>query len=234
MKSTLASRLRVAMGHAGVNQKQLEARARLSQGYTSRVLSGQRVHLDAVRIDRIAQACGVDFEWLSTGKGAMLSPRAVAPAPAPAEAAAEVAEAAVDEASPRGRRSPRAPEREVVSEEGSPLEEALAEAFRQGPYALADLDAVRGLVRNGAALLRDKEHLVDAARSWLAAASALRKGGTPVTFATLAWQMSTLGAARGAEALARRDEAINREAHQELQSLGGEAPREAVRVPTRR
>ncbi|MFO0603915.1 MAG: helix-turn-helix transcriptional regulator [Polyangiales bacterium] len=237
MKSTLASRLRVAMGHAGVNQKQLEARARLSQGYTSRVLSGQRVHLDAVRIDRIAQACGVDFEWLSTGKGAMLSPRAVAaPAPAPAslEAAAEVAEAAVEEASPRGRRSPRAPERELASEEGSPLEEALAEAFRQGPYALADLDAVRGLVRNGAALLRDKEHLVDAARSWLAAAAALRKGGTPVTFATLAWQMSTLGAARGAEALARRDEAINREAHQELQGLGGEAPREAVRVPTRR
>lgn len=236
MKSTLASRLRVAMGHAGVNQKQLEARARLSQGYTSRVLSGQRVHLDAVRIDRIAQACGVDFEWLSTGKGAMLSPRAASPAPAAtsAEAAAEVAEAAVEEASPRGRRSPRAPEREVVSEEGSPLEEALAEAFRQGPYALADLDAVRGLVRNGAALLRDKEHLVDAARSWLAAAAALRKGGTPVTFATLAWQMSTLGAARGAEALARRDEAINREAHQELQGLGGEAPREAVRVPTRR
>ena len=115
-----------------------------------------------------------------------------------------------------------------------PLEEALAEAFRQGPYALADLDAVRGLVRNGAALLRDKEHLVDAARSWLAAAAALRKGGTPVTFATLAWQMSTLGAARGAEALARRDEAINREAHQELQGLGGEAPREAVRVPPRR
>ena len=76
MKSTLSSRLRVAMEHARVNQKQLEQRAKLSQGYTSRVLSGQRVHLDAVRIDRIAHACGVDFEWLSTGKGTMLSARA--------------------------------------------------------------------------------------------------------------------------------------------------------------
>ena len=230
MKSTLSSRLRVAMEHAGVNQKQLEARAKLSQGYTSRVLSGQRVHLDAVRIDRIAHACGVDFEWLSTGKGTMLSARAAAAVTAPAEAEVE---AAVEEPRRDGRRAPREPEREAV-DEGNPLEEALAEAFRQAAYALADLDAVRGLVRNGAALLRGKEHLVDAARSWLSAAAALRKAGTPVTFATLAWQMTTLGSERGAGALARRDEAINHEAHQELRELGAEAPREAVRVPPKR
>lgn len=216
MKSTLASRVRVAMEHAGLNQKQVEERAKLSQGYTSRVLSGQRVHIDAVRLDRIATACGVDFEWLSTGKGAMITARAPTPA-APVTTTASEPEHAVERA-----------------EEPSPLEDALARAFRQGAFALADLDAVRGLVRNGAALLRDKEHLVDAARSWLAAAAALRKGGTPVTFATLAWQMSTLGSARAAGALDHRDEAMNREAHQELQSLGGEAPREAVRVPGRR
>jgi transcriptional regulator with XRE-family HTH domain len=231
MKSTLSSRLRVAMEHAGVNQKQLEQRAKLSQGYTSRVLSGQRVHLDAVRIDRIAHACGVDFEWLSTGKGAMLSGRAAAAVTAPEEGAAE---AAVEEPRRDGRRRPREAEQESVADEGNPLEEALAEAFRQGAFALADLDAVRGLVRNGAALLRGKEHLVDAGRSWLSAAAALRKAGTPVTFATLAWQMTTLGSERGAGALARRDEAINHEAHQELRELGAEAPREAVRVPSTR
>jgi len=228
MKSTLSSRLRVAMEHARVNQKQLEQRAKLSQGYTSRVLSGQRVHLDAVRIDRIAHACGVDFEWLSTGKGTMLSARAAAAVTAPAEAEVE---AEVEAPRRDGRRAPREPE---AADEGNPLEEALAEAFRQAAYALADLDAVRGLVRNGAALLRGKEHLVDAARSWLSAAAALRKAGTPVTFATLAWQMTTLGSERGAGALARRDEAINHEAHQELRELGAEAPREAVRVPPKR
>ncbi len=219
---------RVAMEHARVNQKQLEQRAKLSQGYTSRVLSGQRVHLDAVRIDRIAHACGVDFEWLSTGKGTMLSARAAAAVTAPAEAEVE---AEVEAPRRDGRRAPREPE---AADEGNPLEEALAEAFRQAAYALADLDAVRGLVRNGAALLRGKEHLVDAARSWLSAAAALRKAGTPVTFATLAWQMTTLGSERGAGALARRDEAINHEAHQELRELGAEAPREAVRVPPKR
>jgi len=229
MKSTLSSRLRVAMEHARVNQKKLEERAKLSQGYTSRVLSGHRVHLDAVRIDRIANACGVDFEWLSTGKGTMLSARVAAvTAPAAADVEAEAEEPRRD-----GRRTPREPEREAP-DEGNPLEEALAEAFRQGAYALADLDAVRGLVRNGAALLRGKEHLVDAARSWLSAAATLRKASTPVTFATLAWQMTTLGSERGAGALARRDEAINHEAHQELRELGAEAPREAVRLPPKR
>jgi hypothetical protein len=116
----------------------------------------------------------------------------------------------------------------------NPLEEALAEAFRQGSFALSDLDAVRELVRSGAAFLRDKEHLVDAARSWLHAAAVLRKANTPVTFATLAWQMTTHGSARASEALDARDHALNREAQQELQSLGAHAPREPVRVPTRR
>jgi transcriptional regulator with XRE-family HTH domain len=230
MKSTLSSRLRVAMEHAGLNQKQLESRAKLSQGYTSRVLSGQRVHLDAVRLDRIAAACGVDFEWLSTGKGAMLAGRHDGDA---GDGAA--GDGAAEER--RGGRAGDGPAERAgdgPAEEINPLEDALAAAFRQGAFALTDLDAVRGLVRNGAALLRGKEHLVDAARAWLAAAASLRKGGTPVTFATLAWQMSTAGRPRGAEALARRDEAMNREAQQELQALGAEAPREAVRVPRRK
>lgn len=208
MKSTLADRVRGAMEHAGLNQKQVEERARLSLGYMSRVLHGQRERVDAARLDRIANACGVDFEWLSTGKGVMTARRAPEVEP---EVAAE-------------------PERE----ESNPLEDALAAAFRQGSFALADLDAVRALVRNGAALLRDKEHLVDAARSWLHAASALRKTATPVTFATLAWQMTTQGSARVGGALGERDAALNREAHRELQALGAEAPREAVKVPRKR
>ncbi len=232
MKSTLATRLRAAMEHAGLNQKQLEARAKLSQGYTSRVLSGQRVHLDAVRIDRIATACGVDFEWLSTGKGGM---RGTSGGGARAGAGAGVgAGVGAGAGSLAMSRDDDAAEEPAGSEESSPLEDALARAFRQGSYALSDLDAVRGLVRNGAALLRDKEHLVDAARSWLAAAASLRKAGTPVTFATLAWQMSTLGSARASGALEHRDEELNREARQELQGDGGEAPREPVRVPSRR
>jgi transcriptional regulator with XRE-family HTH domain len=208
MKSTLADRVRAAMEHAGLNQKQVEERAKLSLGYMSRVLHGQRERVDAARLDRIANACGVDFEWLSTAKGAMTSRRAVdAEVEAPAEG---------DHEAP------------------TPLEDALATAFRQGNFALTDLDAVRGLVRNGAALLRDKEHLVDAARSWLHAAAALRKASTPVTFATLAWQMTTQGSARVGGALGERDAALNREAQRELQALGGEAPREAVRVPRKR
>jgi transcriptional regulator with XRE-family HTH domain len=228
VKSTLASRLRAAMAHAGLNQKQLEARAKLSQGYASRVLSGQRVHLDAVRVNRIAQACGVDFEWLSTGRGTMLSARTPSPVTVTGK------DRTVDEPVSYGAHRAHLPRNDTPEASVNPLEEALAEAFRQGSFSLADLDAVRDLVRNGAALLRGKEHLVDAARSWLSAAAALRKAGTPVTFATLAWQMTTLGVPRSAEALARRDEAINQEALQELRELGAERPREAVRIPSRR
>ncbi len=208
MKSTLADRVRAAMEHAGLNQKQVEERAKLSLGYMSRVLHGQRERVDAARLDRIANACGVDFEWLSTGKGGMTSRRATDVEGTPTAA----------------------PEHE----ESNPLEDALAAAFRQGSFALADLDVVRALLRNGAALLRDKEHLVDAARSWLHAAAALRKTSTPVTFATLAWQMTTQGSARAGGALGERDAALNREAQRELQALGGEAPREAVRVPRKK
>ncbi len=211
MKTSLAERVRAAMEHAGMNQKQLETRARLSLGYMSRVLNGQRERIDASRIDRIAAACGVDFEWLSTGKGGMVSRRA--------EARGDVAVEPVEPA---------------PAEESNPLEDALAAAFRQGSFALADLDAVRALVRNGAALLRDKEHLVDASRSWLLAAASLRKANTPVTFATLAWQMTAAASPRAAGSMHDRDAALNREAQRELQALGAEAPREAVRVPRKR
>lgn len=207
MKQTLAERVRAALEHAGLRQTQVEERAKLSAGYMSRVLHGQRVHVDAVRMERVAAACGVDFEWLSTGRGTMLPRRGAA--------GDDVAQASAPDAV-------------------DPLEEALAAAFRQGSFSLADLDAVREHVRGGAALLRGKEHLVDAARSWLLAAAALRKTSTPVTFATLAWQMSTLGGARASQALDARGDALNREAEQELQGLGAERPKEPVRVPRKR
>jgi transcriptional regulator with XRE-family HTH domain len=208
MKTTLAERLRTALKHAGLNQKQLEESAGLSLGYMSRVLRGQRERIDAARIDKIARVCGVDFEWLSTAKGAMVPRRA-----GDEEVGHDVMVTTTS------------------TDEPNPLEDALAVAFRQGHFALTDLDAVRGLVRNGAALLRDKEHLVDAARSWLHAAAALRKANTPVTFATLAWQVTALGSQRVSQAYATRDEALNREAEQELRALGADAPREAVKVP---
>lgn len=220
MKTKLDDRLRRALNHAGLNQKQLEDRAGLTRGYLSRVVNGERSRVEAGKLSRIAHACGVDFAWLSTGEGAML-PTSVTSTAAPPPATRE-------EPSPEGGVT-------VQRDTNNPFEVALADAFRRGKdFVLGDLDAVRGLLRNGASLLKDEANLVEAATSWLRAVSTLRRDGRPVTFETAMYRMATLGSERSARALDARTEALNAEARLELQKLGAEPPRQPVMPPRKR
>lgn len=163
---TLGARLGRALAHASFNQKEAEAAAGLSRGYLSRVLRGERTRVEAARLQALAEACGVDFRWLSTGQGAMLSPSA-APSPPPPSAA------------PAAPVAPRMPEENA-------FEAALGEAFRAGRFALADLDAVRALLPDAALRLGRETSLVQPALRWLDAARSLRRDGRPVTVETFA------------------------------------------------
>lgn len=162
---TLGARLGRALAHAGFNQKEAEAAAGLSRGYLSRVLRGERTRVEAARLESLAVACGVDFRWLSTGQGAMLSSPA---APSPL--------APVTPTTPVATRAP----------EENAFEAALGEAFRAGRFALADLDAVRALLPDAAQRLGREASLVQPALRWLDAARSLRREGRPVTVETFA------------------------------------------------
>lgn len=160
---TLGARLGRALAHAGFNQKEAEAAAGLSRGYLSRVLRGERTRVEAARLQALAEACGVDFRWLSTGQGAMLSPAAAPSLPPPSVAPF----------------APRVPEENA-------FEAALGEAFRAGRFALADLDAVRALMPDAALRLGRETSLVQPALRWLDAARSLRRDGRLVTVETFA------------------------------------------------
>ncbi len=165
---SLGARLGRALGRAGYNQKEAEQRAGLSRGYLSRVLRGERTRIEAARLQCLAEACGVDFTWLSTGHGTMTPPSASEPLSlthGPSHG-----EPAVDARGPRD----------------NAFEAALAEAFRAHPFALADLDAVRSLLSAGAASLAHEPALLGPAVAWLQAAATLRRQGRPVTVETFA------------------------------------------------
>lgn len=206
--STLAARLGEALVHSGLNQREVEQRAELSRGYLSRVVGGERVRVDAGRLQKIAQATGVMFAWLSTGQGPKLAPLGEAPE------------------AERAERAER-----VERDEHNPFELALAEAFREGPFALSDLDAVRGLLRRGATLLRHEVNLVEAASTWLRAAAMLRVEGRPVTIETLVYRVALGTSPREASSLEARSAELNREAHASLRKLGGRAPEKPVLPP---
>lgn len=106
---------------------------------------------------------------------------------------------------------------------GAAFERALGVAFRSGEFELVDLDAVRLVLRGGAAMLEGLPRLEDAARALLRGAALLRAESREVTYATLVWAATT-------EA---QDAAMNAEAQSELRALGGTAPEEPVRVPSK-
>jgi transcriptional regulator with XRE-family HTH domain len=197
--ATLPERLRQAMRDAGLDQKQTEERAGLSQGYVSSVLSGRRKHPRAHELGKLADALGTTTDWLLSGAGeSRTTARAVPQGPAPD------------------------PEADVPSA----FDVGLADAFRQGRYALDDLDAVRRLMREGRALFRDlpPEELARAAGLWLAAASELRVAGRPLTTETLAHWLALRASPGQAGAAAEAARRTNDRGDQELRALGVEPP----------
>lgn len=218
--TTLAERLRLAMKAAGLNQAELERAAGLTVGFMSRPLSGRRHSMAADRSARIAQVLGVAVEWLATGSGA----------PGRDDLGLPGAEASAKHGGDGGaaRVEPARPAVAVDPEGQRRFGHALAEAFRRGSFELEDLDAIRSLLQNAGALLRDASDLVDAAEAWMRAAASLRQERRPVTIETLAYRMYSQGVARAEQGMRARSEALNEEADRQLRTLGAEAPPKPV------
>jgi len=70
-----ASRFRIACEHAGTTATAIERRLNLNRGDGSKIARGLRKQPGAPIVEAMADALGVDFHWLSTGRGTMLPPR---------------------------------------------------------------------------------------------------------------------------------------------------------------
>lgn len=66
---TLSERIAYALDLRQMSQKGLEDEARLSRGYVSRILKGERLKLSPDLMRRIADTLRVSYEWLATGRG---------------------------------------------------------------------------------------------------------------------------------------------------------------------
>lgn len=69
MLTEYSSRLRQAMAHADINQKELIARTGIKQSSVSSAMTRATGSTDNARY---ADACGVNPRWLETGEGEML------------------------------------------------------------------------------------------------------------------------------------------------------------------
>ncbi|MCC6557272.1 MAG: helix-turn-helix transcriptional regulator [Polyangiaceae bacterium] len=69
--ATLADRITYALDQRQMSQKGLEDEARMSRGYVSRLLKGERLKLSPELLRRIADTLRVSYEWLATGRGDM-------------------------------------------------------------------------------------------------------------------------------------------------------------------
>jgi transcriptional regulator with XRE-family HTH domain len=79
--ATLGLRLKKARDHAGLSQKQLQDRAGVSQKTISKIERGDQE--SSTQVVQLARACGVNVDWLATGRGEMLTmPLAVQQPPA--------------------------------------------------------------------------------------------------------------------------------------------------------
>ena len=167
-EDTIVTRIEFAMNKAKLKQYQLEEMARLGRGYLTKLFRGMKQKVDTGKVARIAEVCGVSFEWLSQGKGTPDGP------PPQRSGLGE------------GLRHETAVAR---------FEAAITTAFRHIPDAtLADATAVREVMgpvsyvitADGATV-----SLVKAADAWVRAAMVIREGGNPVTFERLTAYAST-------------------------------------------
>jgi transcriptional regulator with XRE-family HTH domain len=157
--AALATRLKAAMAHAGLNQTQLEQKAGLTEGYMSRPLKGERSNMAGERLTRIAKACGVNPVWLMTGDGSMLAPHEP-----PRELTVE-------------RDTTPPPQ---MHDDETPLERAITAAFDPTRYSRHDLNAAADAART---LHRWAKTGSDPswARDFLEAAKRMRVEGEPTT-----------------------------------------------------
>lgn len=204
-ESTPAKRVEALRLHLGLSQD-LADRGGPNRTVMNKIENGGNELSGAKSRAELARAFGVDVDTLNAylderiELGDVVRARAGSP-PAPGDEGPE-------------RAAPLGPSLAA-------FEQALKTAFLSGAFEFADLDAVRVVLREGAAQLDGLGGLDELAVAWLRGAARLRRLGRPVSALTLSW------------AGAVRDDAMNAEARAELAALGGEPPTEPVRTPPR-
>lgn len=68
---TLGERVAFLLEKREISQHGVEYEARLSRGYISRIVKGERMRLSPEVMRRIADVLEVSYEWLATGRGEM-------------------------------------------------------------------------------------------------------------------------------------------------------------------
>lgn len=152
----------------GLTQADLATRSGLSQEAISRLENGRIRGLMQPTQDALAEALGVSVEWVRGGDDDAPAQPSRAASPRPADPADALDEAAED-----------------------PLMRAASQAFDpRRHHLLVDANRVLGLLNAVELRLLGSGELADVARSWLDAASALRREGVAVTAENLLWKVT--------------------------------------------
>lgn len=177
--SAAARRVQSILEARGWTRQRLEREAKLTTGYASRWLNGDRQSADVEKVQAIAKALGVRWEWVLSGDGLREAPQDPESQPA-----------AADEADTEG-----------------PLERALGLVFTPGRHQLSDANAVRATFSGMSFRERSEADMLEAARCWIDAAASLRRRGLRVTAESIAEEVTfSRGAAeRAASANAAGD-----------------------------
>lgn len=206
-ESTPAARVKALRLRLDLSHEQVAARGGPDRTVLSKIESGANKLNGAKSRAELARAFGVDLDTFEAYLGGQLGDDEVTRG------------CVVERTAPP---SAVAKEPETASATGSSVvafERALKDAFLSGAFEFADLDAVRGVLRAGAAQLDGLGGFGELAVAWLRGAARLRRLGRPVSALTLSW------------AGVVRDDAMNAEAQAELAALGGEVPPTPVRTP---
>jgi transcriptional regulator with XRE-family HTH domain len=170
----------------GLTQQALADRTggKISQQYLARIEGGQNKARSWLAREGLAQGFGLsvdDFDAYLSGALPLAEARGRAHPPPPGAGPGEL-RVVPDDPGPAL----------VIAEPETPLVEALGYVYDKHEHVMADVDGVRRALARMAA----REHnaasadLLDAARTWLDAAAALRKDGVPVTADALLWRVA--------------------------------------------
>jgi len=179
VKETAGQRIAAALAARCMSQGDLERAAGLSKGHASRLMKGAGKKIVVETIAILAEALGVDYQWLALGVGSMGPDTRTAQPAAPRQPSAR---AAVHERV-ETIEAPR------VYDDG--IEWLLYHATDRSCHEPEDQTAVRAFAAKRGPLLRKDQDMVRLVQVWLDVAAELRTRGEVPTFTAMIDALTT-------------------------------------------
>ncbi len=212
MGESFADRLRLVLEAKGWSAGEWSQKSGLAVSHVANLISRNSKRPAADTVTALAQSADVSFDWLMRGAGAS-GLTAQDPRPAVSDSTA------------------RTPTPTPVGAGESPLVHALGVAFDHTRHNVNDLRAVQDALTDGSfQWQRIEGDLVEAARTWLDAAAALRHEGQHVSTVAILYRVTIRNTARAREP-DRADTAREASTAAESTSLG-HPPRDTERSPS--